>query len=105
MKSITVHELKHWRDNNTPHKLIDVREPFEIEIATMGADSVPLGEIVTQHDAFDSDVPVVVHCRSGKRSGNAIALLAERFGYDNLYNLEGGILAWATEIDQSIAIY
>jgi sulfur-carrier protein adenylyltransferase/sulfurtransferase len=48
---------------------------------------------------------VVIHCRSGKRSADAIRALEEKFGYDNLYNLKGGILAYADQIDNSLAKY
>jgi rhodanese-related sulfurtransferase len=51
------------------------------------------------------DKKVVIHCRSGKRSGDAIRLLESRFGFQNLYNLAGGILAWSDQVDTSMAKY
>jgi len=52
-----------------------------------------------------TDKPVVLQCRSGVRSANAIKVLQNQFGFDNLLNLEGGILAWAREIDQTMPTY
>lgn len=105
MKSITVKELKAKMDANEPLKIIDVREEYEAEIASIGAELIPLATVAEHADKFKSDVPVVVHCRSGKRSATAIMMLEKQFGYSNLYNLEGGILAWADEIDPSMAKY
>jgi adenylyltransferase/sulfurtransferase len=56
-------------------------------------------------DKFAKDKKVVVHCRSGARSGTAIKQLEQKYGYDNLYNLKGGILAYADQIDPSIPKY
>ena len=66
---------------------------------------IPLATVVDNADKFKADVPVIVHCRSGKRSATAIMQLEKQFGLNNLYNLEGGILAWADEIDPSLAKY
>jgi rhodanese-related sulfurtransferase len=52
-----------------------------------------------------SDRKVVVHCRSGKRSADAIRLLEEKYGFSNLYNMKGGILAWAEALDPGMAKY
>lgn len=105
MNTITVKELKQKMDNKEPFKLIDVREEYEAEIASIGGELIPLATVVDNADAFKADVPVVVHCRSGKRSATAIMQLEKQFGLTNLYNLEGGILAWADEIDPSLAKY
>jgi len=105
MKSITVQELKSWMDNNEDLQLIDVREPHENEICTLNALLIPLNEVPERADEIVKDKKVVVHCRSGMRSANAINFLEAQYGYDNLYNLEGGILAWAREIDDSMEVY
>lgn len=95
VKEMTVADLKAMIDNKEPYKLIDVREPYEAQESEMGGELIPLGNVLAQHEKFDADVKVIVHCRSGARSAKAIAELEKRFGYDNLYNLKGGILAWA----------
>lgn len=99
MKEITVQELKEMQDNHEDFQLIDVREPYEYEEANLGADLIPLGQVPNSVDKISKDKKVVVHCRSGKRSADAIQFL-ERQGFDNLYNLKGGILAYQQEIDE-----
>ncbi len=105
MKEVTVQELKRMRDNNEPHQLIDVREPHEADIATIGAELIPMGQIVSEADKIAKDKPVIIHCRSGARSATVIMALEKQYGFTNLFNLKGGILAWAKEIDNSVATY
>lgn len=104
-KEISVQELKAWQDMGEPYQLIDVREPYEYEIAQIGGELIPLKEIKEQVNRLASDRRVVVHCRSGKRSADAIRQLEQAYGFQNLYNLKGGILAWAEEIDPGLAKY
>src|SRR6195952_1991482 len=101
MKEISVQELKEKIDNGDDFQLIDVREEFEYEVSNLGGLLIPLGGILIESDKIDRDKEVVVQCRSGKRSAAAIMQL-EQLGYTNLYNLKGGILAWASEIDPTI---
>lgn len=105
MKSISVSELKSWMDNGEEFQLIDVREPYENDICTLNGTLIPLAEVPASADKFARDKKVVVHCRSGKRSANAIDFLEQNFGFDNLYNLDGGILAWADEIEPAMEKY
>ncbi len=106
VKEITVEELNQLINEKADFQLIDVREPHETEIATIGGELIPLGEVQGNIQRFDSEADkVVVYCRSGKRSATAIQAIQERTGQENLYNLEGGILAWADKIDQSITKY
>ncbi|MGK6352635.1 rhodanese-like domain-containing protein [Parapedobacter sp. DT-150] len=104
MNEITVEELKAKIDNNEDFQLIDVREEFEYETSNIDGENIPLAEVVLEQDKISRDKPVVVHCRSGKRSAQAIMLL-EREGYDNLYNLKGGILAWRDAFDPEMQVY
>ena len=104
MKEITVLELKMKMDNKEKFQLIDVREPHEYEIANIGGDLIPLGSILNQSDKISLDNDVIIYCRSGSRSGAAIQALEKQFGYSNLYNLKGGILAYAKEIDNSLPV-
>lgn len=104
MKEITVLELKEMMDNNEDFQLIDVREDFEYEMGNLGGTLIPLGGILIEADKIAKDKPVVVHCRSGKRSAAAIMQL-EQLGYTNLANLKGGIIAWAQEVDPSVQVY
>lgn len=105
MKEITVKELKQMMDNGEDFQLIDVREPNEYEVAEIGGELIPLATVPDNVSKFSKDKKVVVHCRSGKRSANAIQFLEQQYGFDNLYNLEGGILAWSDEIDPAVQKY
>ena len=105
MKTKTVTELKQMLDAKENFQLIDVREEHEFEICNLNGELIPMGEIPDNVEKISKDKPVVVHCRSGKRSGNVIQYLESNFGYTNLYNLEGGILAWADEIDNAMPKY
>jgi adenylyltransferase/sulfurtransferase len=105
MKEVTVQELKALIDSNADFQLIDVREPHEYQIANLGGELIPLAQVEGQADKISRDKQVVVHCRSGARSGNAILLLEQKFGLHNLYNLKGGILAWSDQIDPAVPKY
>jgi len=105
MKEITVQELKQMKDEGKDFQLIDVREQHEFDLCNLGGDLIPLNTVMDDPDKISKDKPVVVHCRSGARSANAIMALSERYGYDNLSNLKGGILAWSQEIDPSVPQY
>jgi len=104
MQEITVEELKKMQDNGEDFQLIDVREDFEYEMSNLGGELIPLGGIMIETDKIAKDKPVIVMCRSGKRSAAAVMQL-EQQGYTNLYNLKGGILAWAQEIDPELNVY
>ena len=105
MKEITVKELKAKMDAGEDFQLIDVREPFEVDICQIGGELMPKGEIMNQLEKISRDKEVIVLCRSGGRSGQAIQFLEMMHGFDNLYNLKGGILAWSDEIDSTVAKY
>ena len=105
MKTISVQELKALRDAGTEHQLIDVREANEYNFCNIGGELIPLGTVSQAAEKIRRDIPVVVMCRSGKRSATAILQLQAAHGFDNLANLEGGILQWASEIDPAIPKY
>nr|WKN40346.1 molybdopterin-synthase adenylyltransferase MoeB [Tunicatimonas sp. TK19036] len=105
VKELSVQELYALIQDKKDFQLVDVREPYEYEIANLGGELIPLSQVEEQVSKIASDKQVIVHCRSGKRSGQAIEQLEKKYGFTNLYNLKGGILAWADEIDSSIAKY
>ena len=105
IKEITVAELKKKLDNNEDFQLIDVREPHEFDICNLNGELIPMGTILDNVDKVSKDKAVVVHCRSGARSASVIMELQKRFGFTNLYNLKGGITAWAKEIDTKMPTY
>ncbi len=104
MKTISVHELADMQDNGDEFQLIDVREVEEYRQANLGGELIPLATIPQNIDKISKDMKVVVHCRSGKRSANAISYLEQSAGFTNLYNLEGGILAYRDEIDETLDV-
>lgn len=104
MEEISVQDLKQKIDNGEDFQLIDVRETFEYEVSNLGGLNIPLSGIMIESDKIDTDKPVIVQCRSGKRSAAAIMQL-QTLGFDNLYNLEGGILAWKEKYDPAMPVY
>jgi rhodanese-related sulfurtransferase len=102
MKEVTAHELKSMMDNKEDFQLIDVREPLEFEISNLNGELIPLGEVIDNAERIVKDKKVVIHCGSGIRSAVAIQELERRFGYTNLYNLKGGIKAFAHEFGSSL---
>ncbi|HTJ50991.1 MAG TPA: molybdopterin-synthase adenylyltransferase MoeB [Cyclobacteriaceae bacterium] len=105
MKEITVQELQEMQESGADFQLIDVREPHEYDICNLGGELIPMSQIPHNVDKISRDKKVVVHCRSGKRSGDMVLWLEKNQGFENLYNLKGGILAWANEIDSDMPTY
>lgn len=104
MKEITVQELKSMIETKVDFQLVDVREPHENDISNLGGELIPMADVPHNTDRISKTKKVVIHCRSGGRSANIIQWLEKNHGYTNLYNLKGGILAWAKEIDPSISV-
>ena len=104
---MTVTELKERLDRGDRLTIIDVREPFEWDIGNLGSHGarlIPLGDLPDRAGEIDPGDEVVLQCRSGGRSAHALAFLREK-GYPRLWNLKGGILAWADQVDPSIPRY
>jgi adenylyltransferase/sulfurtransferase len=105
MKEVTVQELKKMRDSGEDFQLIDVREPHEYDICNLEGELIPMSEIPYNVDKISKDKKVVIHCRSGKRSGDMLLWLEKNHNFTNLYNLKGGVLAWSKEIDPEMPTY
>lgn len=105
MRLKNVSELKKMIDDGVDFQLIDVREENEFEICNIGGELIPMNTIPEHIDRISRDKDVVIHCRSGMRSANVISYLEQREGFDNLYNLEGGILDWITYVDPTLTSY
>jgi adenylyltransferase/sulfurtransferase len=105
IKEISAKELYDWQVKGKKFQLIDVREPFEQQIADIGGELIPLAGIADQADRISRDVDVVIHCKVGGRSAKAIRELEEKFGFENLYNLKGGILAYIDQVDPQLTRY
>ncbi|MBT1711805.1 molybdopterin-synthase adenylyltransferase MoeB [Fulvivirgaceae bacterium PWU5] len=105
MKEVTVQELKEMIDSGADFQLIDVREPHEFDICNLQGELIPQADVPHSVDRISKDKKVVIHCRSGARSGNMVQWLEKNHGFTNLYNLQGGILAWARDIDPEMPTY
>ncbi len=92
---ITVEELKDRIEKNEKLNIIDVREEHEFDEFNIGAQLIPLGEIADRLEEIEhlKDQEIIIHCRSGARSGRAQQYL-ESEGFTNVRNLIGGMLAW-----------
>jgi len=104
---ITPTELKARLDAGDTPLLLDVREPFEAQIADLpdrGQARIPMAELTRRLDELDRDRELVVYCRSGARSARAASFLAQS-GFPRVLNLQGGILGWRAEVDPSLRAY
>lgn len=99
VREITVEELLIWQSSGEQFQLIDVREQSEYESANLGALLIPLSTVSEKHYLISRDRKVVIHCRSGVRSARALRELEDKFGFDNLYNLKGGITEYLRVIE------
>ncbi|MFN6039541.1 MAG: rhodanese-like domain-containing protein [Bacteroidota bacterium] len=105
MKEVSVQELKSMKDNSEDFQLIDVREEYEYDTCNLGGTLIPMGEVLENIEKISRDKKVVIHCRSGKRSATIVNALESQHGFSNLYNLAGGIMAWADQIDPTLPKY
>lgn len=105
VKEVTAHELKKMLDEGADICLIDVREMWEKEIADIGGQVVPFGTIESNLQNIPDDQKTILYCRTGRRSLEAINLIAQKRNTENLYNLKGGIYAWADEVDSTLQKY
>ena len=107
MKLVSAPELAHWLADGARPKpvLLDVREPWEFERCHLGGSSlVPMRELPARLDELQSDSPVVCICHHGGRSAHA-AMFLMRQGYAEVYNLTGGVDAWARQVDPTMPTY
>ena len=101
---MTPRELKARLDRGDEVYILDVREPHEYQICNIKGHLLPLGELPRRVHELDSSREIVAHCRSGKRSAEAVDFL-RKAGFRKIHNLKGGILAWSEEVDPSVPKY
>jgi rhodanese-related sulfurtransferase len=103
--AISVFELADWRQSDRPHVVLDVREPGEVDICRI-EDSlhIPMSQVPARLAELPVDAPLVVMCHHGMRSLRVVNFLRGA-GLENAVNLEGGIDAWAAEIDPELNRY
>ena len=105
LKEMSVQELKDLQDSGDDYVLIDVRNEDEFKFCNLGGKLIPMSKITERFKEIPKDKKVVIHCHHGGRSKKVIAWMQDEHGYENLYNLTGGIHKWSEEIDTSIPIY
>jgi adenylyltransferase/sulfurtransferase len=105
VREITAKELYDWQVTGERFKLIDVREPHEYDLVNIGGELIPLAEVAEHAADIPKDQKVVLHCKMGGRSAKAIRELQDKFGFDNLYNLKGGIISYIDEVQPELTKY
>ena len=105
IKEISAKELYDWQVKGDAFQIIDVREPHEYDIVNIGAELVPLATVAAYAPNITRNTRVVIHCKMGGRSAKAIRELEEKFGFENLYNLKGGILGYIDEVKPELTKY
>lgn len=102
---ITPAQLKERLDQKEELQLVDVREQMEWDYCNLGGTHIPLGELPRRIAEVRTDVPVVLVCHHGMRSGQALRFLQQATGADNFLNLRGGIHAWSMQVDPKVPVY
>lgn len=97
-------ELARLRDGDDEFVLVDVREETEYETVNLGGRLIPLATLGDRLDELDRDSHIVVHCRAGGRGAKAVGLLRDA-GFDNAWNLNGGLMAWIDRVDPTLPRY
>jgi adenylyltransferase/sulfurtransferase len=104
VEQISVTDFKQKLDAGENIFLLDVREPHEYQIASLGGHLIPLGDLPSRVHELDSSREIVVHCKSGARSQKAAEFL-QQAGFRKVRNLAGGILAWSDQVDPGVPKY
>ncbi|MGC3962341.1 MAG: rhodanese-like domain-containing protein [Rhodocyclaceae bacterium] len=107
MQAISAQELAAWLADDSRAKplLLDVREPYEFAVCAIeGAMLIPMGTIPARSEELDPEQPTVCICHHGMRSAQVAMFLSQR-GFTDLYNLSGGVHAWATQVDPAMPTY
>ena len=105
IKNVSPEQLQEWQQEGIVYQLIDVREQQEYDLVNLGGLLIPLGTIGDLPQKIDKDKKVVIHCKSGGRSAKAIRLLEEKYGFTNLYNLDGGLIAYIYALELDLPVY
>ncbi|MCX2483440.1 molybdopterin-synthase adenylyltransferase MoeB [Pedobacter sp. MR2016-24] len=105
IKNVSPEQLQDWQEEGIVYQLIDVREQQEYDLVNLGGLLIPLDTIGDLPQKIDKDKKVVIHCKSGGRSAKAVRLLEEKYGFTNLYNLEGGLIAYIYALELDLPVY
>jgi adenylyltransferase/sulfurtransferase len=103
--TMTVQELKGMMDKKEDFLLLDVREPYEYDLARIeGSHLIPLGELEKRMGELPKNKKIAVHCRSGARSAKAVGML-RKAGFNDVWNVARGINGWSEDIDPMVPKY
>ena len=106
IQQLSVGEYKHWVDEKrSDYVLLDVREPWEVQTCALdNFVNIPMGQVPARLEDLDREQPIVVVCHHGIRS-QRVAMFLEHAGFESVYNLRGGVDAWAKEVDPTFPVY
>lgn len=105
MKTITATALKAKLDAGEDVQIIDIRDIHEVDSGSLGGIHIPMEEVMVRTDEIRKDCPVIFHCKSGARASAMVYALETEKNFNNIYHLEGGIEAWAENIDPDVTVY
>ncbi len=98
MNTISAQELKQKLDSQEDFQLIDVREEYEFEDFNIGGVNIPMDNVLDSIDKIAKDKPVVLCCKSGKRSKATLLALSKKYNFTNIYSLNGGVFGYQEEV-------
>ena len=105
MKLINPINLKNKINNKEDFQLIDIREDYEHEICCIGGDKIGMYSIPDSIHKISKSKDVIIYCRTGSRSAIIVKMLEDNYSFDNVYNLDGGIMRWREDIDLTLKKY
>ena len=105
LNEISPAQVKKLLDKGAIIQLIDVREPFEYALSNIGGLNLPVHSIEKNVGMIEKEIQVVVYCKSGQRSAQAIRQLQKNHGLKNLSNMKGGLIGWRDEVDSELNLY
>jgi len=105
MSQISAQELKTLLDKGDNVQIIDIREIHEVDSGNIGGMHIPMANLIERSVEIRKDIPVVIHCKSGSRASAMVHILRTEKELDNVVLLEGGIEAWARDIDPTVIVY
>ena len=106
MKSISPKEVSSIIESaNSDYQLIDIRDEYEHDICCIGGEKINMYSIPENIYKLSKNKKIIIYCRTGVRSANIVNLLEKKFSFNNVYNLDGGIMRWRDDVDPSLKSY
>ncbi|MFZ8836072.1 MAG: rhodanese-like domain-containing protein [Flavobacteriales bacterium] len=92
-------QVHQWKENGTSFAFLDIREIHEVTVSRLTDFHIPMAFCLSRQAEIPRELPVILYCRAGGRSAATVSALITKFGFENLYSLEGGISAWCAQYD------